>query len=269
MSILQRIAGYKSEEVVESRRLRPLHVVECDARNARPPRGFAHALASASRGGYGLIAEIKKASPSKGLIREEFDPQRIARSYQAGGATCISVLTDRPSFLGSSRDLFSVAGSVQLPILRKDFMLDTYQVVEARACRADCILIILAMVGDTQAAELEAAAGEWGMDVLLEVHDEIELDRALQLKSRLVGINNRNLKTFEVSLDVTRKLAPQVPSDHLIVSESGLASQSDLAALAGSGVRNFLIGESLMRQPDVEAATRMLLSVPTQPEALN
>ena len=262
MSILQRIAAYKTDEVAESRKTHPLSRLESDARRVDTPRGFAGALARASQTGYGLVAEIKKASPSKGLIRKDFQPRSIATSYQAGGAACISVLTDRPSFQGSLPYMSDVADAVRLPVLRKDFMLEPYQVVEARAHRADCILIILAMVEDGQAAELEAAAFEWGMDALLEVHDESELERALRLKSRLIGINNRNLATFEVSLDVTVRLAPRVPSDRRVVAESGLTNTDDLAKLADAGVRSFLVGESLMRQSDVEGATRSLLSNP-------
>ncbi len=260
MSILQRIASYKVNEVAESRRLRPIASIESDAAASPIPRGFTRALTDASKHGYGLVAEIKKASPSKGLIREKFHPTSLARSYQAGGAACISVLTDGPSFSGSLQDLAEVTAAVHLPVLRKDFILDAYQVIEARACRADAILVILAMVGENQASELVAAATEWGMDVLLEIHDESELERALALNSRLIGINNRNLRTFEVSLDATRRLAPLVPSGWLVISESGLTKQDDLVELADVGVRAFLVGESLMRQADVEAATRELLS---------
>ncbi|MFN4158828.1 MAG: indole-3-glycerol phosphate synthase TrpC [Gemmobacter sp.] len=261
-TILDTIHAYKLEEVATRKAARPLSEVEEAAALAPPPRGFEAALRRAAATGYGLIAEIKKASPSKGLIRADFDPPALAADYEAGGATCLSVLTDTPSFQGEDAFLTEAHRATKLPCLRKDFLHDPYQVVEARALHADCILIIMAMVSDAQASELEAAATAHGMDVLVEVHDRAELDRAQMLKSGLIGINNRNLHTFEVDLAVTRDLARRVPEDRLIVSESGLFTPADLADVAQYGARCFLIGEALMRQPDVEAATRAILAAP-------
>lgn len=263
-TILDSIKAYKLEEVAARKAARPLRLVEEAALSAPAPRGFARALSEAATSGYGLIAEIKKASPSKGLIRADFDPPALARAYEAGGATCLSVLTDGPSFQGDDSFLTAAHQAVKLPCLRKDFLYDPYQVVEARALHADCILIIMASVSDAQAAELEAAAVAHGMDVLIEVHDRAELDRAVLLKSPLIGINNRNLHSFEVTLETTRQLARYVPEGRIIVSESGLYTADDLAELARYGARCFLIGESLMRQADVTAATKAILSRPLQ-----
>ena len=261
-SILDKIKAYKLEDVAARKSARPLAEVEAAAGAADPVRPFAEALAGAALEGYGLIAEVKKASPSKGLIRADFDPPALARAYEAGGATCLSVLTDTPSFQGADAFLVAARAAVSLPVLRKDFLYDPYQVAEARALGADCILIIMASVSDAQAQELEEAATRWGMDALIEVHNEAELERALTLKSRMIGINNRDLNSFVTSLDVTKRLVRMIPGDRMVVSESGLNTPEDLAEIARFGARCFLIGESLMRQEDVEAATRALLANP-------
>ncbi len=258
--VLRRICETKRQEIARAKAARPTGEVERAARAASAPRGFLSALKSASTKGYGLIAEIKRASPSAGLIRPDFDPAALARAAASGGATCLSVLTDTPYFQGKPEYLVAARGAVPLPVLRKDFMLDPYQIAESRAMGADCVLLIMAALEDGQAAELESAAMALGMDVLAEVHERRELERALRLKTPLIGINNRDLKSLKVDLATSEQLAREVPSDRLVVGESGLHGPQDLARMASAGIRCFLVGESLMRQSDVEAATRSLLA---------
>jgi indole-3-glycerol phosphate synthase len=256
---LTEICDTKREEVAARRRDASLGELDTRAAAQSAPRGFRAALAAKAANGFALIAEIKKASPSKGLIREDFDPADHARAYQAGGATCLSVLTDAPYFQGHEDYLIAARAACDLPVLRKDFMIDPWQVAEARAIGADAILIIVAALDDAQMAEIEAAALERGMDVLVEVHNEAEVARAARLRSRLIGVNNRDLKRFVTDVATTERLAPLMPEGTLLVSESGIANHTDLLRLAGCGARTFLVGESLMRQADVTAATRRLL----------
>ena len=259
MNKLEQICATKREEVAARKRMRSLADLDASAREQTAPRGFRSALERAERSGFGLIAEIKKASPSKGLIREDFHPAAHARAYAAGGAACLSVLTDAPYFQGHEDYLVEARSSCELPVLRKDFMVDTWQVAEARALGADAILIIVAALDDGAMVEIERAAVEYDMDVLVEVHDHAEMERAALLQSRLIGVNNRDLRTFSTDLATTEALAPLAPEGSLLVGESGISRFEDCQRLSHAGVNSFLVGESLMRQCDVEAATRMLL----------
>ncbi len=263
MSILDKIVAYKKEEVAAAKAKVPLSMLEERIREAPRLRDFFGALSGKwARLEPGLIAEVKKASPSKGLIRADFDPAAIAQSYERGGAACLSVLTDAPSFQGSPEALIAARGATALPVLRKDFMVDPYQVEEARAMGADCILIIMACTPDTLAQELFTAARQKDMSVLVEVHNEAELERALTLDAWLIGINNRDLNSFETHLETTERLAQLIPPGRLIVSESGIFTPADIARLTRAGATAFLVGESLMRQGDIEAATHNLLARP-------
>ena len=257
---LSEICATKRGEVAERQTRATLDDLDRAAVEAAPPRGFRQALEEQARTGFALIAEIKKASPSKGLIRADFRPAEHALAYQRGGAACLSVLTDAPYFQGHEDYLMDARAAVTLPVLRKDFMVDPWQVAEARAIGADAILIIVAALEDGLMHEIEAAARERGMDVLVEVHDEVEMERASNLQSRLIGINNRDLRSFRTDLATTERLAPLAPEGALLVGESGIATHEDCARLARAGVRAFLVGESLMRESDVEAATRRLLT---------
>ncbi|MBY8334001.1 indole-3-glycerol phosphate synthase TrpC [Qipengyuania pacifica] len=259
MNKLEQICATKREEVAARKRMRSLADLDASAREQTAPRGFRSALERAERSGFGLIAEIKKASPSKGLIREDFHPAAHARAYAAGGAACLSVLTDAPYFQGHEDYLVEARSACELPVLRKDFMVDPWQVAEARALGADAILIIVAALEDGAMVEIERATVEYGMDVLVEVHDRAEMERAALLQSRLIGVNNRDLRTFSTDLATTEALAPLAPEGSLLVGESGISRFEDCQRLSHAGVNSFLVGESLMRQRDVEAATRTLL----------
>jgi indole-3-glycerol phosphate synthase len=260
--MLRQICADKRTVVKARKAATPLAEQEARAAAAPPPRGFHRQLVDlAAKDGYGLICEIKRASPSKGLIRADFDPPALARAFAAGGAGCLSVLTDELYFQGRDLYLEAARAAVELPVLRKDFMLEPYQIVESRALGADCVLLIMAALADAEAAEMEQLARDLGMDVLVEVHDEAELERALELTSPLIGINNRDLKTLEVDLATAERLAPRVPAERLVVAESGLSAPADLERMLAAGARAFLIGESLMRQDDVTAATAALRGV--------
>jgi indole-3-glycerol phosphate synthase len=264
---LARICADTRNELKIRKAATPLDEIRARARDAAPPRGFGQALMeTAAAGRVALIAEIKKASPSGGLIRPDFDPATLARAYAEGGAACLSVLTDAPHFQGSAEHLRAARAAVSLPVLRKDFILDPWQVYESRAMGADCILLIMAALSDEQAVALEGLARTLDLDVLVEVHNAEELDRALGLQTKLLGINNRNLKTLKTDLSTTGELAPLVPPDRFVIGESGIRGHDDIARLVPLGLSCFLVGESLMRQPDVTAATRALLGRPTPPK---
>jgi len=259
--ILERICATTARDVAARRQRRPFDLAVRAARAAPAPRGFMnHLRATRDAGRHAVIAEIKKASPSQGCIRADFDPAALARAYAGAGATCLSILTDGPFFEGTPEHLIAARAAVPLPVLRKDFMLEPYQIVESRAMGADCVLLILAALDDATATALAQEAKAWGVDVLAEVHDAAELDRALRLDAPMIGINNRNLKTLRVDLATTEKLAPHVPGDRLLVCESGLATPADLARMTRAGAGAFLVGTALMREPDVGAALARLIA---------
>ena len=259
VDILEKIKSYKLQEIIVDKVERPVAYLEEQVYQRAPPRGFESALRKKQKTSYAVIAEIKKASPSKGIIRTDFNVGKIARDYETGGACCLSVLTDAVSFMGKKGYIQEAINTSKLPILRKDFLYDPYQVLETRAIGADCILIIMASVSDQQAQELEESALFWGLDVLIEVHNYYELERALKLKSKMIGINNRNLKTFNVDLQTTLELATNIPNGYLVISESGLNTKNDLAKMAEVNVKSFLVGESLMREKNIKKAIEKLL----------